>query len=794
MEALDVPGIEEVEAGSMGSTEVGQQLEQDETAKEGNGDDSTDNEMRKIEKEKEGLSAIEILERALAYKVEGNDCFRNNDIFKAADCYYRAVLYGRDLMRNPKHYPKLGHTEAQREIAQGLVESVFCNLSLVQSKYGLGLPRGAEREKVLREGAKSAGEALKVNANNVKALYRRGLCRAHLARDFGEAALAGGSAGKLKDAQELCTEAKADLMAAIRQDEKNRDARAELKAMHELMKHLKQEELSRDKREFSFKNSLSALQSKEEDALGDGTVRKQQVLKSGDGAQWYNQDWLMSGSRQRCVVHVRCRLLGHGGSVDSQLLIFALSDPDMHEGIRVAARSMSKGELARFVLEPKRLASKAPLARRLPEPPAEASCWEVELLKFAVYEDQLGDGSRLLKVISEGYGRFPELFAECHLHWKVTGPDDKTLHSSRHVVSIGGVGGIQQTEDPDRAPYVYTLGETMWAPVEALCKVLRQGGHAELRLKHAPDLPDKDPGAPMDAVSAQLGAALSKRTAGGLHDCAVHVELDRVVQPLQGPEDPNWCGVASLVEERFRAEQLLGRGADDAALRRFRRACEWSERLLAASPSVDLGAEQAALRAGLAWVLAKRAAPILDLGTVSSDVTRAAEADLAEAEAHCDWLDAHHPGLAGARLVRAKILVARDDDFVGAQRELLEAQRLAPQDVCVQQELKTVRVELRREQEAKSREKVSALREGLAAAREEGLGLVGSVGELKAAELLSELAVTQVSWEVVMDTRVGAELKRVQELSGDPVTKKLCSEIIGRWMDEAKEQRPMWEK
>jgi len=272
----------------------------------------------------------------------------------------------------------------------------------------------------------------------------------------------------------------------------------------------------------------------------------------------------------------------------------------------------------------------------------------------------------------------------------------------------------------------------------------------------------------------------------------VHVELVRVVLPLQGPGDPNWGGTATLVEERFRAEQLLEAGEDAAALQRFRRGCAWAEQALAAEHAEDAARELLALRQGLAWVLARRAAPILDLGTVSSDVLRAAEADLREAEAHCDWLDKQTPGLPGARLVRAKVLVARDDDWSGANAELMQAQRDAPDDVRIQRELKVVRVELRKEQEAKSRERVSALRDALAAARERGL-LGAEGGEARAAELLAELAATRVSWEVVMETRVGAELKRVQEASGDPATKKLCKDILGRWMEESKEQRPMWD-
>jgi hypothetical protein len=285
---------------------------------------------------------------------------------------------------------------------------------------------------------------------------------------------------------------------------------------------------------------------------------------------------------------------------------------------------------------------------------------------------------------------------------------------------------------------------------------------------------------------------LNKTKADSLQDCCVHVELERVLQPLQGPEDPAWAGTASLVQERFRAEQLLEQEHQEAALRRFRRACGWADQLRTTEATNDFAAEHAALRAGLAWVLAKRAAPILDLGTVSSDVIKAAEADLAEADSHCKWLDEHHPGLPRTLLVRAKVCVAQDDDFETANRLLMEAQQLSPDDVCIQHELKAVRVELHKQKEATSREKIGMLKQGLVAAQAEGLGTSGSGGEAKAAALLAELAAASVSWDVVMDTRVGVELKRIQELSSEAATKKLCTDILGRWMDQSKEQRPMW--
>merc|ERR1719327_1010557 len=50
------------------------------------------------------MTAAEKLERAMAYKFEGNEWFKANNIVNAADAYYRAVLFCRDLTQNPKYY------------------------------------------------------------------------------------------------------------------------------------------------------------------------------------------------------------------------------------------------------------------------------------------------------------------------------------------------------------------------------------------------------------------------------------------------------------------------------------------------------------------------------------------------------------------------------------------------------------------------------------------------------------------------------------------------------------------
>mmetsp|Transcript_99659 Transcript_99659/g.281291 ORF Transcript_99659/g.281291 Transcript_99659/m.281291 type:complete len:794 (-) Transcript_99659:206-2587(-) len=770
--------------------EAGQEVEPGpESGDEGvdNVQSGTEAAMAKIEEEKKTMTVVEKLERSILWKAEGNGFFKAGELIKAVDAYYHVVLYCRDLTQNPKYYPKIGHDEAQRQQARDLCESAFTNLALAQAKYCDALaPDDPECVKVLEEAAKSATEALKLNPKNVKALYRRAIARVALQKRPGM---------KCAEAQGLLGDAKADLLAALEEDPKNRDARNELKAVQDRLKQLKREELQSERREFKFGSTLSALSAKEKDLLGDGSVRKQQT-SVGDGGLWFNEDWLRKDSAKRCVVHVKCAMLSSGGDSGSDAkstaapvsISFVLGDGDMHNGMTVAVKSMTVGEVARFTFTPMRLAAEGALAKALPDPQGQTSVWEVTFVKFAIWEDLGRDGDRLLKIASEGYGEVPDNLAEVHVHWKVLGPTGELIHSSRYTLNVGGEGGLTHREDEDKEAPVYVMGENIWEPLAALCGHLRQGGVGELRARRLPPLPQEEGNGDLGA-SAKLSMMLNKgKDTEKLRHCVLRAELERVVQPLSGPDDRRWEGPATLVQERFLAEQLLEKGEEVAALARLRRAVSWVERM-PPEDAAGVREELAHCRASIGWALASRAAVVLDLGSVTSDLVAAANRDLAEAESHCAWLEERCPSLASTKLLRAKILLAQDEDFNGAHEQLLEAQRIAPDDRRVQEELRRVKVELRKQQEEKSKAKVVEIREGLKRARvDDG----AESREATVLALLRELSATKVSWDTVMDTRIGVELKSCQEGCGDEA-KRLCLEILGRLKDESKEQRPMWD-
>lgn len=295
-------------------------------------------------------------------------------------------------------------------------------------------------------------------------------------------------------------------------------------------------------------------------------------------------------------------------------------------------------------------------------------------------------------------------------------------------------------------------------------------------------------------------AALAKILTKGLSDaanlryCVLTLELIRVRLPCTGPDDEaRWGGVQMLVRERFAAESFLEREEPAKALVRFRTLVSWGEKLEAMGKGSEIvTSELLAARAGAAWALAVQAAPILDAGNVTSQLLKAAEADLDEAERLCEMVEANQKGgqLVACLATRAKLRVAREDDFEGAYKLLMEAQAKDPTEKRVQVELKVVREALAKERESKAKAQLLELRERLQAALPTG-------DEEAILKILKELEARaeEVSWDMLMETKIGKELGTCRDRWGkDTKVHALGSELLTRFKDASKEQRPLWER
>jgi len=223
--------------------------------KENKEKDEQETEMERVEEDKKNMSVVEKLDAAFYWKIEGNEFFKKGEVARAADAYYHAIIYCRELTYNPKYYPNIGHSEDQQKLAREIHESSFSNLALVQYKCALPMEKTDVRKpRILEEAISSGGEALKLNPKNVKAFFRRGQARMCLALDSTNA-----------EAQLLCVDAKADFNNVLVEDANNREARAELAKVSEFHKRLRREELSKEKESFSFASTLAALSSSERD-------------------------------------------------------------------------------------------------------------------------------------------------------------------------------------------------------------------------------------------------------------------------------------------------------------------------------------------------------------------------------------------------------------------------------------------------------------------------------------------------------------------------------------------------
>jgi len=655
-----------------------------------------------VNQEMKNLSPRERLDRSAQYKTAGTDAFKKGDIFEATREYYKCFNFIKNLSLDPASWPDIRHTIVEWKEAKEICIAAYCNIALCHLKFiGPLDEKHPERKKALTEIVRITGEALRLNKEAPKALHRRALAKKELCK------------GKLKDeVMVLLGEARQDLLSAVEVEPQNKEIRAELTTVTQRLKVMKSEELRGEKTQFKFASTLSAFGAKERDLLGDGTIRKI-INKDGKSEGWMNEEWLKHDSDTKCMVTIACNLLSFGGEDGKETQIqggapipmsfYIGESEDIHDGFDLAVRSMNPGEVAQFTFAGSRTQATGSLVKRLsPIDEGAPSIWEFTFEKYQAWRDLDKNGKRLLKVVDEGWGVFAEDLTTVHCHVMITGPDGRKHYSTKQS-DLG-----QMMEEDEQDPPQWVIGETCWPPLADLLKHVRTGGVGELRLKKMPPLPkDADD---LDAAivrskakGTQFAHGMRKRRNDDLNFCVIRAELAKVETPVTGPEDPRWEGIETIVQERTRAWELLEAGHDEKGLIRLRRAVAWSEMLRSEGesegdePIVEEAAaleQQALSKAAMGWVLVQRAQPILDAGNVKSSVLKKAQEELEEAKAQCDWLEAQFPSLPETLLLRAKILVAEDDDFEGAKALLLQAEREDPRNKRVQDELRAVRAQL----------------------------------------------------------------------------------------------------
>ena len=87
--------------------EIEEVVEESYEVKEKKEKDEQETEMEKIEEDKKNMSVVEKLDTAFYWKTEGNNFFSKGELARAADAYYHAIIYCRELTNNPKYYRTL---------------------------------------------------------------------------------------------------------------------------------------------------------------------------------------------------------------------------------------------------------------------------------------------------------------------------------------------------------------------------------------------------------------------------------------------------------------------------------------------------------------------------------------------------------------------------------------------------------------------------------------------------------------------------------------------------------------
>ncbi|CAJ1407301.1 unnamed protein product [Effrenium voratum] len=209
---------------------------------------------------------------------------------------------------------------------------------------------------------------------------------------------------------------------------------------------------------------------------------------------------------------------------------------------------------------------------------------EMELLESAEYVDLDGDGRYLLRVIKEGKASSPvEQLAKVQAHFRIA---KLLMNFSLKDTRMGlapGPNGLVLRADRTKEPMEFVVGEEAAAeefvpPCVGHClklpNAVTEGTHFELVLRDGVPIRDME----KDIHSAYNEGCSLPDTSGPV---SIHIEVEKVVPPNRGPSDQLWQGLESIRSERRRAQELETMGHTRQALRRWRRILLWFDEMLA---------------------------------------------------------------------------------------------------------------------------------------------------------------------------------------------------------------------
>lgn len=466
---------------------------------------------------------------------------------------------------------------------------------------------------------------------------------------------------------------------------------------------------------------------------------------------------------------------------------------------------------------------------------------EIELLDIDEFMDLDGDGRIFIRIIKEGKRKgatVVEELSEVTAHFRIA----KMLPN--HAVKDTKMGlcreddEIVMKEDKNKVPVDFIVGEE----------------DAEAEGRYIPpcigDILMKPPGGAVEGLEFEMifkdGLPISDMEKS-VHDAwatgcfnampnttgpvYARVAVEKVVAPMQGPGTTGWKGMETCQKERIRAEELLSRDGDrhaSKAIRRYRRVLVWFEQILEGrkwkvSPEENVGDSMYDLE----WddeddddepVPAKTAAPtkkeVVQKMPEMLEPENALVSTLLEDEMR-EWAKVHasvgkllitsDPELsekhAKCAVQAARIGKVDKEDALSAretlahhfmeQKKPTEAIDMLNSALAIDRTNQTIKDKLALATQQKDDRNRGDMKNALKLLKQDIAEALESQDWSGLMMLLEEIESLPLTWEAIMETKVGKEVGLCAKVDNEAV-KERAKTLIGRLHTLAKQQRPQW--